>query len=345
MYDNIPLFDSLVGINISSAILSGSNFLEANKYIENPWDIVLYKIRAKSAVLVKFRSGRSYLIDSDESYMKMFKSRLFFEELFSFYNNKIPGFSLKIYDSFVEFHYDKKRVKMMYDSPYQLANTSGMIYENFVHEQYNKLDVSGKKVVDIGANVGDSAIYFALRKSKKVYAFEPYPYSYNLAIKNIKANGMDGKVEVFNMGVGSEGTLIVDGQSHFGDEMLKPSRNGKKIRMIDLSSIIKLIGNEKAVLKIDCEGSEYDILLNSSTGSLKRFDQVIVETHFGYDNIVRKMRTAGFAVAYKTGTIYDLSKRLKGLDFKVGSSNKNSTDDIFGREVYKNLILFTKEHN
>ena len=52
-----------------------------------------------------------------------------------------------------------------------------LINENFIKEQYKWLDVEGKNVVDVGANIGDTAIYFALKGAKHVYAFEPYPYS------------------------------------------------------------------------------------------------------------------------------------------------------------------------
>ena len=63
-------------------------------------------------------------------------------------------------------------------------NIGGLISENLVYEQYKILDVSNKDVVDVGAALGDTAIYFALKGAKHVYAFEPYPYSYNIAKKN-----------------------------------------------------------------------------------------------------------------------------------------------------------------
>jgi len=34
---------------------------------------------------------------------------------------------------------------------------------------YKWLDVKGKDVVDVGANIGDSAIYFALRRAKRLH--------------------------------------------------------------------------------------------------------------------------------------------------------------------------------
>jgi len=44
------------------------------------------------------------------------------------------------------------------------------IYEIFEEEDYKFLNVKDKKVLDMGAFVGDSAIYFILKGAKKVYA-------------------------------------------------------------------------------------------------------------------------------------------------------------------------------
>jgi len=38
---------------------------------------------------------------------------------------------------------------------------------------YDWLDVKGKRVLDVGASIGDTAVYFALRGAREVVAFEP----------------------------------------------------------------------------------------------------------------------------------------------------------------------------
>ncbi|MGC8615312.1 MAG: hypothetical protein ACP5UU_05865 [Thermoprotei archaeon] len=37
------------------------------------------------------------------------------------------------------------------------------------------LSMKGKRVLGVGASIGNSAIYFALRGTREVVAFEPYP--------------------------------------------------------------------------------------------------------------------------------------------------------------------------
>lgn len=47
--------------------------------------------------------------------------------------------------------------------------------ETFLEQPYGILDVKGRDVVDVGAYIGDTALYFRLKGAKRIYAFEPYP--------------------------------------------------------------------------------------------------------------------------------------------------------------------------
>jgi len=59
-------------------------------------------------------------------------------------------------------------------------------------------------VVDIGASIGDSSIYFALNGASYVIALEPYPYTFNLAVKNVKVNNLNDKIKILNAGYGGK---------------------------------------------------------------------------------------------------------------------------------------------
>ena len=45
--------------------------------------------------------------------------------------------------------------------------------------------LEGRTVIDIGANIADSSIYFAFEDAAHVIALEPYPTNYRIAKKNI----------------------------------------------------------------------------------------------------------------------------------------------------------------
>jgi len=168
-----------------------------------------------------------------------------------------------------------------------------------IDRQYKWLDVKNRDVVDIGANIGDSAIYFALKGAKHVYAFEPYPYSYNIAKKNIRLNHLEGKITLLNEGCGKSGSIAIkeDYKNTVGTD-LRSFKEGKKIRIEGLDEIVKRFNLKHAALKVDCEGCEYDLILNASDEALKAFDQIIIEYHYGYRNLVNKLNS-NFTVKVK----------------------------------------------
>ena len=54
------------------------------------------------------------------------------------------------------------------------AEINGDLNGIFCEEVYGFLDVKGRYVIDVGMNMGNSAIYFAMRGAKMVMGFEPY---------------------------------------------------------------------------------------------------------------------------------------------------------------------------
>ncbi|MEM3714462.1 MAG: FkbM family methyltransferase, partial [Nitrososphaeria archaeon] len=65
--------------------------------------------------------------------------------------------------------------------------------ETFIDEDYKFLKVSNETVIDIGANVGDTPIYFALKGAKKVIALEPDFNYFTIANLNIEENNLNSK--------------------------------------------------------------------------------------------------------------------------------------------------------
>lgn len=59
------------------------------------------------------------------------------------------------------------------------VNNGDIVY-GFLKDDYGKLPVVGKTVVDIGANIADTPIYFATHGAKKVICLEPFPKIMNL---------------------------------------------------------------------------------------------------------------------------------------------------------------------
>jgi len=155
------------------------------------------------------------------------------------------------------------------------------ICQVFEEEDYKFLNIKNKNVLDIGAFIGDSPIYFILKGAKKVYAIEPHPDAYNEMLENIKLNNMEDKIIPINMGINYEKDYvsinIVD-INHVGGSFFNSNNTGIKIPAGKLSDIIDKYNIDAQVLKIDCEGCEYDIILKDYD-TIKEFDEIGFEHH------------------------------------------------------------------
>ena len=155
-----------------------------------------------------------------------------------------------------DLHLENDYIKFTYNSEsIIIEDDTGDIVDVFGREDYSFLKVENETVVDIGANIGDSTIYFALNNAKKVIALEPYPYPYNIALKNIKINNLEDRIILLNAGCGQDGTIKVNPElgNTLGSD-LKSFNDGIDIKIMSLKTLLNDYNIDKAILKMDCEG-------------------------------------------------------------------------------------------
>lgn len=180
------------------------------------------------------------------------------------------------------------------------AINNGDIISVFLHEDYRRLPFIGKTVLDIGANIGDSPIYFAINRAEKVIALEPFSKNYQLAKKNIQSNNLSDKIILLQAGCASGGgTMTIDPNYISGTiSRLASSTYGTSIELMTLKDIVdKYSIKQGSVLKMDCEGCEYDAILSASADTLRTFGYIRIEYHYGYRNLKEKLRESGFKVS------------------------------------------------
>lgn len=182
------------------------------------------------------------------------------------------------------------------------ASKNGDIMEVFFNNDYRFLQPDNGIVIDIGANIGDSSIYFALNNAKMIIAIEPQPYSYNFAVQNINANDLNDKIILINAGYGIDSEIKVDTIiSGIGSKLIT-SEKGKNIPIYSLKTIINTYNlNDDILLKMDCEGCEYS-LLSEDNNTLRKFKRIQIEYHYGYTKLVAKLEECGFNVKWTKPT-------------------------------------------
>jgi FkbM family methyltransferase len=157
----------------------------------------------------------------------------------------------------------------------------------------------GTTVIDIGANIGDTAIYFAqFDKVARVIAYEPAPFTYRLMLQNLKDCPLRGKIEPRNEAVADrDGRMTVSNtiinSERVGMEMMK-AKKGRSIRITALGKALK--GLDRVVIKCDCEGGEATIF---SGADLSRVYAIMVEWHGSAVKgpLIAALRERGYAVS------------------------------------------------
>lgn len=187
------------------------------------------------------------------------------------------------------------------DYPLKLysAVDNGDIINIFYNNDYDFLSVEGKTVVDIGANIADSSLYFAFNNAKRVIALEPYPKNYEIAHHNIVLNHQEHNIDLHLAGCsGKDGEVVVDEEDYGVSRSLSmKSIVGRKVKLVSLDSMISTSKiTTPAILKMDCEGCEYNAITESSDETLRRFSQIQIEYHYGYKCIKKRLQDAGFTV-------------------------------------------------
>ena len=163
------------------------------------------------------------------------------------------------------------------------------VLETFYTGEYSALNVADKIVIDIGAFVGDTAVYFALKGAKRVVAVEPHPDAYTEMLENIRLNGLEGVIVPVNAGLASRpGKLCIAGNIETAiTTYFKTGDCKDSVPAVTLSELLDefdLRGSNMA-LKMDCEGCERDVILNDYK-HVSLFDELIFEYHSPPDELI-----------------------------------------------------------
>ena len=173
-------------------------------------------------------------------------------------------------------------------------------------------------IVDAGANIGLFACFAAKTAPQSiVHAIEPMPATYTRLVKTVRANRMDRRIQCHNAALSSHpGEAAMAGASasqmaHVvrdrrppGSVSVSATTLGAFVERIDVPSI--------DLLKMDIEGSEYDVLHAAPAETLRRFRRIVVEYHkpstgsrWNTRTLARHLASAGFHLRENADTAGD----------------------------------------
>ena len=162
-----------------------------------------------------------------------------------------------------------------------------------------------RSVLDIGANNGTTALWFASRASgAHVLALEPCAETAARAKANILRNGLQDRVRVVVAAVaGAHGPVRVIPGPNSRLTRVGPSTGagGDLVQGLTFDEALDLAGGWVDVVKVDCEGAEYDIFASAGRAALKACGIIVGEFHPASSSVqgdlFERLRSAGFKVS------------------------------------------------
>ncbi len=162
---------------------------------------------------------------------------------------------------------------------------------------------AGWRVVDVGANIGVFSLW-AERLGANVTAFEPEPRTFASLVTNVAgrrisptqaalAGGSVSSVRLYLSDVDSTRNTLVGKEIESG----KPLRDFVDVPTVTLAEVV---GSGCDLLKLDCEGAEFEALRGATDETLRRAQRIILEFHRfagSPEAIVDRLEAAGMTVS------------------------------------------------
>jgi FkbM family methyltransferase len=173
-------------------------------------------------------------------------------------------------------------------------------------------------IVDCGANIGLSVIYFKqLFPNARITAFEPDPVIFEILRNNVREFSLTD-VQLINKGLWSnEGTISFHSEGADAGRIKEDGHSS-----IDVTTLSPYLLGELDLLKIDIEGAEYEVL-KSSAHELRNVRNIFVEYHSFSEKeqflpeILSILKSAGFRV-YVTAPGLHSKSPFKHIDTYLG---------------------------
>jgi len=230
------------------------------------------------------------------------------------------------------YNYEKETISpVLYFSRYfnfnnSNSNSATNDWKNFE----DMLNYENQIVIDVGAAIGSTVRLFS-KKAIKVYAFEPQSSNFKHLETVIKLEMINNAIPINSAVSDKTGTTTFYNRESHGIHSLGKHNKGS----IGLKSVVKvttlddfcqnnLPSEEIALLKIDVEGFEYDVLKGAiDLLSKKKIKAVIFEYSPKLTATCGKQENGIFELLTQNGfTIYD--NQAKKFDYKTDKKPKLS---------------------
>lgn len=174
----------------------------------------------------------------------------------------------------------------------------------------------GWTIVDVGAGIGDYAVWAAQQTPNgRVVAIEASPDSFRSLAGNVARNDV-ANVQTARVAVAarSGSRSLAAGRWPSQQSMLPADVQGRAewghtVPAVSLADVFTEFGIDACdLLKIDCEGCEFEVLLGAGTDTLERVQHIALEYHDAVGRSLRQLiehlQANGFVVAVAANPVH-----------------------------------------
>jgi FkbM family methyltransferase len=192
-------------------------------------------------------------------------------------------------------------------------------------EEYSKHNFKIKKtdtIIDVGAHIGLFSLYCSqICKEGKIYAFEPMVENYDILKSNIQLNEiLNIKTKNCAISKSSSKIIIYKNNDESGHSKFIETDNPIEVTSKSLNDIFDNEKIEKCnLLKLDCEGSEYEIIDSLKDKNLQKIEKMVIEYHLAdsnpelLENLKSKLKSKSYKISIEPlfddiGFLYAIKK-------------------------------------
>ena len=160
--------------------------------------------------------------------------------------------------------------------------------------------------IDVGAHLGSFSLYAVSSGAAAVYSYAPDPALFKTLLRNVQANHLSSQIFPCEAAVvGAESSVVTfypEGNASGHVNPLPGDNRGIPVKALTLTEIVEGNHLERVdVLKLDCEGGEYDIVFGTAPEIWDRIERVRLEYHFGRaDELKKHFNALGYGLAFRT---------------------------------------------
>ena len=201
-----------------------------------------------------------------------------------------------------------RTVRLRNGTSYHLQEYTDLetLWQIYFHRVY-PLRAADRVIVDAGANVGLFACWAAARNpGAQIYAVEPSPDNAARLLDHVRRNGVADRVHLFQYALSPADRAVWLADNPNGGQMRHVTSGraggGFRVPALSMPDLLARIADERIdFVKMDIEGSEYDVLMGAGAEPLARVGRISLEYHqpppgCPHDKaaLIRHLRACGF---------------------------------------------------